>query len=577
MRKKILALMLVLGLVVGIMPRVLLSVDAADINGDQPSWFIGNSETNPHEASNWICYYGKDGSFSKMTAREGSAGSYIWHPVNVTDPEFVKGWGMLSSQNNWSALGYKVTQTGIAKGTNFGGISIHTEGLGSDFMIVLQNGTSGKFYPLYPTVGEWQWKALTGDAANPDVAADATLFQVPVQMGDMIYYISRPTGESECGYINMVPQIDLTDNGSAMNTYPSADNFTAWGEKKITQWNNDISWYVQQAIQPWEGSYFTFEYFDVENMEFKKMETHVADGNPAFWQDTTGTAQIKGWEMIATDEKYAAVALNAEKDGELTLTNGMQVTGGAVDGQFMLLQKSGEDYIPLLSWTDVPAGQSVDLPDTKTYIKAGNIVYYIYRSTTQESTALGMTPSVSYAMDAKDKDNLYPASWTDLRTAMDLVVKPIPNYDITLKVGVGGNIVGEDGSYIEGSDVSYQIKANQGYEIEDVLVDGMSIGKTTKYTFTELRADHTLEAKFRKVADSDNASSGTSQSPDKVESADDAQTGNQTTAKLDSNKKTEKAPQTGDMANSMLWASILMGAAGVLAIGYYFKKKEEEA
>ena len=573
MKKRILTFILVLGLVVGIMPRVPLSVDAADINGDQPSWFINNSETNPHEASNWTCYYGKDGSFSKMTAREGTAGSYIWHPINVTDPELVKGWGMLSSQNNWSALGYKVTQTGIAKGTNFGGISIHTEGLGSDFMIVLQNGTSGKFYPLYPTVGEWQWKALTGDATNPDVAADATIFQVPVQTGDMIYYISRPTGESECGYINMVPQIDLTDNGSAINTYPSADNFTAWGEKKITQWNNDISWYVQQAIQPWEGSYFTFEYFDVENMEFKKLETHVADGNPAFWQDTTGMVQIKGWEMIATDKKYAAVALNAVNDGELTLTKDKKITGGAVDGQFMLLQKNGDNYKALIQWTDVPAGQTIDLPDVKTYVKAGDVVYYLYRSKTQDSTALGMTPNVSYAMDAKDKDNLYPATWTDLRTAVDLVIKPIQNYNITLTVGEGGSIVGEGGSYIEGTDISYQIKANEGYEIENVLVDGLSIGKTTKYLFTELRADHTLEAKFKKVVTSDNASSGTSQSPDKVEDADDDQTND----KSNSNKKTEKAPQTGDMANSMLWASISMGAAGVLAIGYYFKKKEEEA
>lgn len=558
MRKKILAFLLVVGLVIGMVPSDLVSVTAADISGDQPSWFISNSETNPHEASNWTCYYGKDGIFSKMSAREGVAGSYVWHPQNVTDPELVRGWGMLSSQSNWVGLGYKVVQTGVAKGTNFGGLTVHTEDVGSDFIIVLCNGTSGKYYPVYPTAGQWEWKTLNGNASAPDIAADATLFQIPVQEGDTIFYISRPTGENENGYINMVPQIDLTDDGLAVNNYPTGDNFTAWGEKKITYWNNDISWYVQQSIQPWDGSYFTFEYFDVENLEFKKLETHVADGNPAFWQDTTGTVQIKGWEMVATDKKYAAVALNAVNDGELTLTKDKKITGGAVDGQFMLLQKNGDNYKALIQWIDVPAGQTIDLPNVKTYVKAGDIVYYLYRSKTQDSTALGMTPNVSYAMDAKDKDNLYPTTWTDLQTAVDLVIKPIPNYNITLIAGQGGSIVGEGGSYIEGSDVSYQIKANEGYEIEDVFVNGMSIGKTTKYTFTELRADYTLEAKFKKVV------------------GDDTQTGTQSEASKNSGEETKRAPQTSDMTNSNLWISVATGTASVLVAGCFLKKKKEE-
>ena len=82
-KKRDLSLMLTAGMILGgitAMPEDSDFVSAADITNDQPSWFIGNSATNPHTASNWTCFYGKNGSFFKMTAREGESGQYIWHP-----------------------------------------------------------------------------------------------------------------------------------------------------------------------------------------------------------------------------------------------------------------------------------------------------------------------------------------------------------------------------------------------------------------------------------------------------------------------------------------------------------------
>lgn len=48
-----------------------------------------------------------------------------------------------------------------------------------------------------------------------------------------------------------------------------------------------------------------------------------------------------------------------------------------------------------------------------------------------------------------------------------------------------------------GSNHHFDIVAEKGYEIEDVIVDGASIGIETEYDFNDIAANHTLHAKFK--------------------------------------------------------------------------------
>jgi len=70
-------------------------------------------------------------------------------------------------------------------------------------------------------------------------------------------------------------------------------------------------------------------------------------------------------------------------------------------------------------------------------------------------------------------------------------------YTITASTTTGGTIsyLG-DKVYTHGSTPSYAITPAAGYSIEDVLVDGQSVGKVTSYTFPSLDAGHTIEAVF---------------------------------------------------------------------------------
>lgn len=55
-------------------------------------------------------------------------------------------------------------------------------------------------------------------------------------------------------------------------------------------------------------------------------------------------------------------------------------------------------------------------------------------------------------------------------------------------------------SYTKGASAVYTITPAQGYAIADVLVDGRSIGVTERYTFDNIFADHTIEARFEEIS-----------------------------------------------------------------------------
>ena len=72
-------------------------------------------------------------------------------------------------------------------------------------------------------------------------------------------------------------------------------------------------------------------------------------------------------------------------------------------------------------------------------------------------------------------------------------------YTITVKQNSNGKISPETVKVEKGNDKTFEIKANAGYEIEDVKVDSESVGAVKEYTFENVKAAHTIEATFKKV------------------------------------------------------------------------------
>lgn len=77
------------------------------------------------------------------------------------------------------------------------------------------------------------------------------------------------------------------------------------------------------------------------------------------------------------------------------------------------------------------------------------------------------------------------------------VVSDLPAYTIEAASGDGGSISPEgETSADAGSYYTFAIEAAEGYVIDDVLVDGESMGATESYTFAAVEGDHRIQAQF---------------------------------------------------------------------------------
>ena len=69
-------------------------------------------------------------------------------------------------------------------------------------------------------------------------------------------------------------------------------------------------------------------------------------------------------------------------------------------------------------------------------------------------------------------------------------------YAITVTAGSNGSVTPGTGNVNCGSNATYTITPDACYSIVDVLVDNVSQGPITTYTFTDVQAPHTISASF---------------------------------------------------------------------------------
>lgn len=140
-------------------------------------------------------------------------------------------------------------------------------------------------------------------------------------------------------------------------------------------------------------------------------------------------------------------------------------------------------------------------------------------------------------------------------------------YTIKAAAGEGGSIA--PNGYVTvsaGSDKRFTIAAAEGYEIKDVLVDGVSVGAVSDYTFKNVWKNHTIDAVFRAKAEGPE----TPDKPAKPEKPSKPETPDKPTEPEDKTK----VPKTGDdavLAGSALL--LLLSACGLAAV---LRKREEK-
>ena len=76
----------------------------------------------------------------------------------------------------------------------------------------------------------------------------------------------------------------------------------------------------------------------------------------------------------------------------------------------------------------------------------------------------------------------------------------VRRYNIEADAGRGGDISPDGRVRVRrGENQTFRITADDGWEIADVEVDGESVGAVERYTFENVRTDHTISATFRQI------------------------------------------------------------------------------
>jgi hypothetical protein len=82
-------------------------------------------------------------------------------------------------------------------------------------------------------------------------------------------------------------------------------------------------------------------------------------------------------------------------------------------------------------------------------------------------------------------------------TAIANVTVTSRTYTITASAGIGGSISPTGAiSVLQGASQTFSITPSSGYQISNVLVDGVSVGAVNSYSFTSVIAGHTISASF---------------------------------------------------------------------------------
>ena len=108
-------------------------------------------------------------------------------------------------------------------------------------------------------------------------------------------------------------------------------------------------------------------------------------------------------------------------------------------------------------------------------------------------------PALSYpqvlSFIAAVTDNSSPTAQTAQREVT--ITVGLEYHTITATAAAGGSIAPSGEVKVpHGSNATFEIKPNDCFHVEDVEVDDVSKGPVTTYTFTNVRADHTIHAKF---------------------------------------------------------------------------------
>ena len=236
-----------------------------------------------------------------------------------------------------------------------------------------------------------------------------------------------------------------------------------------------------------------------------------------------------------TLEVSAVITASAETGGSINPSGGVSVTHGNVK-TFTITSEAGYEISDVLvDGTSVGAVSNytfTDVIENHTISATFALVEYVITATAGTGGSISSSGDVSVTHGNDKTFTITPETGYEISdvlvdgtsvgavsnyTFTDVIENhtisatfSLVDYVITASAGTGGSInPSGDVSVTHGSDKTFTITPETGYEISDVLVDGTSVGAVTSHTFDDVTENHTISVTFSLVEYVITATAGT--------------------------------------------------------------------
>ena len=224
--------------------------------------------------------------------------------------------------------------------------------------------------------------------------------------------------------------------------------------------------------------------------------TYRGTGNHASFFNGTPTNSEK-WTFAVADGLWTLTNVNST-DRILQWNNGSPRFAAYTSNQIKLKLYKKVETEPsgyIISVTQ-PTGGSIS-PEGEVEVEEGGTATF---TATPESDCYTFS---HWVVDDENAGNTNPYVFTNVTANHTITaVFDVNSYTISATAGANGTITPNgEVEVVCGENQSFTITADAGFEIADVLVDGISVGAVLVYTFTEVTENHTISATFEEITE----------------------------------------------------------------------------
>lgn len=328
----------------------------------------------------------------------------------------------------------------------------------------------------------------------------------------------HPSGRAEAASVSLAWDAASGVSGYKVHYGTASGNYTASADvgnatsASVPNLSDGTRYYF--AVTAYDSSKTESDYSNEVSYGGSSSCTYAISPSSATFTSSGGTGSVSvtatsgcSW-TASTGVSWATISSGSSGTGSGTVKYSVAAnTGSSRTAAFTIAGKS----FSITQASGTTSGTNYTLTVTKAGTGSGTVTTSPSGTTLASGTAVTLTatPATGSTFAGWGGDCAFAGTSTTCKgtmtrnisvTATFTTSSATSSYTITSSAGTGGSISPSGSvSVSSGSSKSFTITPKSRYAVRYVLVDGTSVGAVNSYTFSNVKANHTIKAYFRYV------------------------------------------------------------------------------